>query len=1509
MAIQDQFSTFFKKRIEDAKTNIAKANDFRQKFIVNPIDEINELWLADMTKKKLEEEKRKKQIEESQRKLREFEQKNFQPQTSGESAKLKSKPPTPAPVAKPTPSIVPPTPVSTPTLAAPVLPVVKNVPSVAKLPTPVISPDLFQSPQTSGQSAQLETDQAKIAVAPKFTPGGAKKQFFTELSQGFADLGKVIPEVNLPSVGNIFSDQEFNRQMTNFVLSIPHKMLVGEGSYEETSKKLAEGNKLGIWDALNISDFIPISLATKPLKLGVKQLIKGTTEQVVEEIAQKTTKIAAERIAKETGEQLTEDGMKQLLEETRTKLFGVADTAYESVIKNGGVTINLAGNVPTRGFAYAPFKGTEYVKPVKEFTEADIIKFFDKNYDKISKKGKYLGGWVSEGNVYLDISEVGEASAKTLEKAQRGKQLAVFDLENFKDVNLGTMENGVYNKLDEATNVFDKYRREIEGATSQGGMGSVPEVLGLGEGSLHSSIGKGAAEQAAESGVKATGGEVAAKVTKGVLEDIQQGFEAARKIEQTKTPVLNKVRTELLDRLSPVFDFVKKAGGELPAEVNPYKKMRLYSGISGRIEQVLEDGLVPILRKEAKRLPDLSSLLVLDRDMERLDRGIASRYTVEQIQEGMAALRNKYGAEGFQTLMDSAQKVRDFANTLLDELHSAGIVGDDAFKAIKTNNEMYVPFEVIEHMSDSLESGKFATGSFNTASQNVIKGLKGSSSQVADPIEALVRRTGKILSLVERNKTMQSLIDLRVSHPEVYSDLIVPIRTADDVLEKIKLFGEAKELRPVRNKALRMIKTRFGWAKHIQSELNVLNKEGLTKYLKRPSAPSGEISTKALADFSGYLKKSQQEAKNIIESLITAEPQKLLAIKKKIAFRDTKLAETMDEILRLNSEYLGAKNKIMDLMDKADALKTAKESGTEVISLFNKGVQEQYRVPEEVAMAIKNLDVQNSNVLIQLLSVQAKVLRAGSTAFNMAFIPVNIIRDFQNAVLGEYTEGGAKAVGQLLFSFPHAIATAMTKGKTYQKWLKAGGSQSTMTEALFKKTPETIKELAGQKSVMKRIISSPKDLIEFVNRVGEQSTRIARFESGLARGESAAEAAFRARDITVDFAKSGNTIKLLNQVVPFLNANIQGTEKMARMWKTNPKRAMVGTTVMAGLPTTLLYLNNRRFKDYNDIPQYEKKDNYFIILRDRTPEEVAAGDKIIGIKIPKGQMLKPAANITENFLQFADNEDPQPWDELAIDTVEDISPVGLPVDKKRIGRTLSTVSAPVLEAGIQYATGQNLYTGMPIVPRKMQGTSPELQFDEDTPEAAKWIGKATGQSPMMIEDITTTLTGAVGRQALKVASGDIKGATAGEIVRRFSPIAGGAQQEKQYDELNKYITKGKDESLTRSRDAEKIYAEMKGMDSKEYAARAVKIISTDKLLWDKIKEIKKDDIMGIDSFDRSIKALPVEQRSEYLLDKMNQIGNKEANRQFVLDLIRKKIATPDVMKQLIKYRSQGMVEF
>lgn len=155
----------------------------------------------------------------------------------------------------------------------------------------------------------------------------------------------------------------------------------------------------------------------------------------------------------------------------------VSEQAYKSTVANGGVTISLEGKMPSKGLAYAPYKGTERIIPEKDFNAKHIETYKNDHAKELEEPGNHLGMWVDEGKVYMDISKVGDNSPETLESAMKASQLAVFDLESFETVTLGEIKNGRYIRTyGKTTNNNGIDKGEILGGGSKGGDGKLPEV-------------------------------------------------------------------------------------------------------------------------------------------------------------------------------------------------------------------------------------------------------------------------------------------------------------------------------------------------------------------------------------------------------------------------------------------------------------------------------------------------------------------------------------------------------------------------------------------------------------------------------------------------------------------------------------------------------------------------------------------------------------------------------------------------------------------------------------------------------------------------------------------------------------------------------------------------------------------------------------------------------------------------------------------------------------------------
>lgn len=124
-------------------------------------------------------------------------------------------------------------------------------------------------------------------------------------------------------------------------------------------------------------------------------------------------------------------------DESRPSRITRDDAAYlvDKIKRDGGFTYDPVDDLsPSSGYAVAYYDDAEEIHDVETITEDDVYSYLDKHREKFRDRRSHVGGWVSEGKVYLDISLVipdrSEAEKIGIEK----NQYAIFDLGSFTEI-------------------------------------------------------------------------------------------------------------------------------------------------------------------------------------------------------------------------------------------------------------------------------------------------------------------------------------------------------------------------------------------------------------------------------------------------------------------------------------------------------------------------------------------------------------------------------------------------------------------------------------------------------------------------------------------------------------------------------------------------------------------------------------------------------------------------------------------------------------------------------------------------------------------------------------------------------------------------------------------------------------------------------------------------------------------------------------------------------------------
>lgn len=292
--------------------------------------------------------------------------------------------------------------------------------------------------------------------------------------------------------------------------------------------------------------------------------------------------------------------------------------------------------------------------------------------------------------------------------------------------------------------------------------------------------------------------------------------------------------------------------------------------------------------------------------------------------------------------------------------------------------------------------------------------------------------------------------------------------------------------------------------------------------------------------------------------------------------------------------------------------------------------------------------------------------------------------------------------------------------------MKSGAAHAAMVSLDRDYLGGQIREVMKRESKYTKYIKNPIELLRAMSEATEMATRLAEFDNarkgytgignrlfGRERTPlSPGEAALESRDITLDFSRRGTNTKKANQVIAFFNATIQGTDKMVRAFKEDPKGMAVKTALYITLPSIMLYMMNKDDERYQEIPQWEKDTFWIIPGKDtmyRIPKPFEAG-VLYGTSFER--MLayfddKKNGKKGIGFKGFGDR------------VIDSLAPSFMP-----------TAMIPAVEAMTNYS----LFRQRNIIPQSQENLPARFQYGANTSEVAKFVGDKINVSPYIVDN-------------------------------------------------------------------------------------------------------------------------------------------------------------------------------
>lgn len=250
---------------------------------------------------------------------------------------------------------------------------------------------------------------------------------------------------------------------------------------------------------------------------------------------------------------------------------------------------------------------------------------------------------------------------------------------------------------------------------------------------------------------------------------VSQAIDAVKRGEAKDVikKALNDVYTKAIDELNPLKDLVeeveRQTGEKIAFDDNPYMQAWLARGWVGKAETLIEHGapehgikpLKDILKgigeKEHK---EFSAYLVAlhDLDLHKNKQKATFDYT-----EDAAVLGKHAGNERFQKAAKEIYKYQDY---LLQMLVKEGMLTAKAYHTMRKMYPHYIPF--FRDMSDAGMQSFLSGGKGFIDVSSPVKRFKGSTRDIIDPLESIIKNTFQFYNTIERNhvgRTFAKLAD------------------------------------------------------------------------------------------------------------------------------------------------------------------------------------------------------------------------------------------------------------------------------------------------------------------------------------------------------------------------------------------------------------------------------------------------------------------------------------------------------------------------------------------------------------------------------------------------------------------------------------------------------------------------------------------------------------------------------------------------------------------------------
>lgn len=412
---------------------------------------------------------------------------------------------------------------------------------------------------------------------------------------------------------------------------------------------------------------------------------------------------------------------------------------------------------------------------------------------------------------------------------------------------------------------------------------------------------------------------------------------------------------------------------------------------------------------------------------------------------------------------------------------------------------------------------------------------------------------------------------------------------------------------------------------------------------------------------------------------------------------------------------------------------TSSDKGT--VWVMENGQQKHYTVSDPLVFdALTMLHHPGwTNPAMKAMQWFKRALTTGVTA-DPAFRIRNLLRDTVSSIASNRV--GYNPVRNLVDGWK-----ATDRGNdTYLRLLGGGGAirfgtlldgnQADNAKRLIKAGIATDAQLLDTPAKVKAVFSRAWHQWQEIGDRMETVNRAVAYQHARDAGGSHLEASYAARDL-LDFTMGGKwaAVRFLTQVVPFMNARLQGVYKLGRAAKTDPRRfiAVTGAVAMASV---LLHLLNEDDEEYQVLPDWVR-DTYWWVRLPGTEQAMF---------IPKPFEIGALGSIAERGTELMTGGDDY--------TARDFGGTLLSILNDQLAMNpVPQAFRPLMEA----AFNRNSFQNRPIDGMGQEQLPPADRYTARTSTGAIAAGKVLNVSPQRLEHMARGYFGWLGSQALAVS--------------------------------------------------------------------------------------------------------------------------------------------------------------